>query len=475
MGILDLPPELLLHIARFLVQDAHAAQEYQHHVFPNERFDVLASLSLTHSGLRKTCVAAGMFTGIRPRSGSLPLDDTSGNRELPLEQSPPLLISHFSRFGVPHLNALVIDLMNPDVWLYCRQLMEHFPGIKELGMVGRTNAVLDNELVETFEGSETGLKYQLSRFRGDTLSFKHLHLSVTALRVLAYVPRQAITTLILEHSSLDLEEWVICEMCKIPSFPALKRVSFTGNDLADFPFSTARQNKLARVFFSGAGMTHFAVSSGCTLGDSQQVDGLWFSSLLFLVDMLRTSSLDTLEVFQHTDELSAAYLSRPLAHKVDYPSVKFTKPRRLWFRCRDVESVLGPQTDTPFLEICNYYAPPAAPSPSSSSYHAWEYLETFLALFAGSNALLIEAPSAFAAARQSWAWRQFALGMSSTIGTSRWDARDLGDVIIGNKMYEYWGMRRIGSNPLVGSAEIKFLVWNHRPLTAPECRNILGI
>jgi hypothetical protein len=146
----------------------------------------------------------------------------------------------------------------------------------------------------------------------------------------------------------------------------------------------------------------------------------------------------------------------------------------LWVRCRDVKSVFGPQTNDPCKESHDY-ASPLAVWPSSLSYHAWEYLETLVALFAGCNALAVETPSRSVRAHHNQPWRLFVESIASTIGNRRKDARPLVDMIFGNEMSEYWGVRRLGKDPSWGCWKQEILVWNFRTLTLSECRRRLAI
>jgi len=242
------------------------------------------------------CVAAGMFNHVKPKRSSV--NNARGQDGAPLNDVVQNgIFSPSSKFGQPQLTTLVVDLSTPDVWASCAKLIEHYCDLKELGLAGCFNKTLDKENVDFFLNSDLGLKEQFGRFRGHTLSLKNLHLRLASFEILCFVPRQHVTTIFLERSSLDLEKWILSEMSKCTAFPALERVSFVGNDLAQFPFPSACQDDLVQLFTAGAALTHFEVSSGCNLGQSSDVDTQWFSSLLSIITTLQNSACDSLETF----------------------------------------------------------------------------------------------------------------------------------------------------------------------------------
>src|SRR5271170_2679779 len=66
--LIRLPGELLLLIAYFIFE-VEAETEYGFTIFKKWKLGTILPLSQTHSQLRRACIAAGMFSSLRPRFG----------------------------------------------------------------------------------------------------------------------------------------------------------------------------------------------------------------------------------------------------------------------------------------------------------------------------------------------------------------------------------------------------------------------
>jgi len=69
--------------------------------------------------------------------------------------------------------------------------------------------------------------------------------------------------------------------------------------------------------------------------------------------------------------------------------------------------------------------------------HCWECLEIIVALFNGSDSILIETPLGSVSGHQNQKWACFVGAMVGKLGNRRREARSLGSVIVGNEMSEY--------------------------------------
>lgn len=105
-GILDLPPELLLSVLENVMNMA-GRMDYQISVLKRANYHALFPISLSHSRLRRACIAAGMFSYIKPA-----MDLTSPASEETCRNFGKQI---YYGCGSPWLTALMVDLSDPHV------------------------------------------------------------------------------------------------------------------------------------------------------------------------------------------------------------------------------------------------------------------------------------------------------------------------------------------------------------------------
>jgi hypothetical protein len=447
MSLLDLPTEILLHILRLIPDFARAAEEYHVSLLRKSYYKALLPLSVVNAALRRICIESGLFTRVKPTC-SLAIDGCGG--QTPSTGSGlPRFLSPISKYGPHRIKALVVDLTNPDVWVYCRRILDLFCDLKELGLCGLFNKVLSKDEVAHFLDSEAGLAEQIKRSPGTTLSLKNMHMCVRSWDIFNYLPRSNINTIYLESSSLDLTDEEVGVLKRVGIFPSLRRISFIGNDLGNFPFPSGRQDNLIQVFTAQAPLTHLQVSSGYRLGFHLDTGRKWFPCLDSLINFVGTFAADTLEMYLETDELNHLYLTRRLSAVMPTPQARFRNLCLVGLRCRDAIKVLGPQTRDPFSEAKDIYRLPEIMS-TLLSYRPWEYLEALVARFEGTESILIETPIGSVDADRQLQWALFATEMASRIGHRQQAARTVSHLIIGNETGRYWGLKRLGEVPMEG-------------------------
>ena len=209
--MLQLPPEILLIIARFLVlpcQQYHATSIYRSYDIAS-----LLCLSRTNSHLRLICVAVGLFRRVVPRN--VVAFNLSGYDSFPylLQQAK--------------LSSLGVNFNKPRLWFTCGKIMKHFPSLDELSLSG----VIRKSMVKKFNDSELGSAFQ--KFDGSSLILKHVSFDDSTLCVLIKLRRRSITKICFDQCELNIPHdelpWYepIASQWKPPLCPNVRAISYS--------------------------------------------------------------------------------------------------------------------------------------------------------------------------------------------------------------------------------------------------------
>jgi hypothetical protein len=286
--ILNLPPEITLMIAQHLTSNGRVG------IFGQERVSELFALSLTHTILRKACIATGMYTAVKP---SGPLADVCSTAVDP-RSNISLVSWNFPKLASPPVQVLVVDLANRDVWDSCAGLLRECRELKELRFAGSPTRTTKRLLLE-----DSAFRQACTQFSGDTFSLKNVHFTSTTIPVLDLVPRSRISSLVVHCSSLDIPQPPLSPPASA-FWPALERVSYTGCHAIGIESSAV--NALLTLFFSQP-IKHFEVSVGCELGGQMVRNSHWFRCCCHILDLLERYSRSSLETYLERDEVSDTF------------------------------------------------------------------------------------------------------------------------------------------------------------------------
>ena len=183
LNLLQLPPEILMMIARFLISPC-PQQYYDTSIYRLDDVTSLCSLSRVHSRLRWICVASGLFLRVFPRN------------------TEAFRVADYTSLSCPifpaGLSSLGINLGEPDLWKTCGIVMKRFPDLNELSLSGR----IDATLVQEFCDSELGSSF--TEFGGSSLILKHVYFDDSTICVLLKLKRQTVTKLQLDQCELRI-------------------------------------------------------------------------------------------------------------------------------------------------------------------------------------------------------------------------------------------------------------------------------
>lgn len=193
-SLLQLPPEILMTIARFLVlrcQRYHSTSIYRSYNVTS-----LLSLSRTHSYLRSICIASGLFCRVFPRNmEAFNLDGYD---------SFPYLLQQ------PNLSSLGVNFSESSLWFTCGKIMKHFPSLDELSLSG----VIHKSMVKGFNDSELGSAFK--KFDGSSLILKHVSFDDSTICVLIRLRRENITKVCFDQCELNIP------CCQLPYYEPIR-------------------------------------------------------------------------------------------------------------------------------------------------------------------------------------------------------------------------------------------------------------
>jgi hypothetical protein len=349
MNLLQLPPEILMMIACFLI----ISYPQQYYDTSLHRFDDVASLfslSRVHSQLRWICIASGLFRRIFPKNTeAINLADyTSLTRSL---------------FPIG-LSSLGINLSYASLWETCGKVMKRFPDLKELSLSG----IIDSTMIKMFCDSELGSSFM--QFRGSSLILKHCCFDDLSICILLKLQRQTITNLLLDQCELNVSlhgHYVPGEPLALgwatPLCPNVQVVSYSyvGVPEADGEFCLSSTFGFVYIFLQYTKVQHIQLSYGYRPrlfedrklvgidedrsyreGD-QNVNWAYNTSRQMILSILMTFARDSLLSFTEHDELKDSFMENggwwdasgiPLLGLQTFHKVKI-----LSFRCPDLYSL----------------------------------------------------------------------------------------------------------------------------------------
>ena len=403
--ILLLPSELLLHIARQLVQVGTPDKGLS--LFRRPNYSALCALSRCHSRLQRACVEAGMYMRVTPSTS----------------QERPMSLRDFRRFGDflcqqpyrPRMASLGIDLSNSSVWDMCARILDAFPDLNELVLTGTARA-------KRYQRSE--LRSMLTKFTGTSLVLRHLRLTDLSFQVLLDLQRSKITSLFLEESSLLTRPnsmfFLDNRIRKFPGvsgplFPNLDRVKYVG-----LPWSASRhlltERTLCECFIAGSRIKHFEVGSfgfkprigGRPARDDESLfreawkvekNKLHHSMRHYLLWMLHQHCSDSLETYSEHEQIAGPYFGRgrPWDSPSNLPSLFNIKI--LIFRCRDLNSLAtfdGADDCTVGVRSRDLALP------GWQNHSAWMYMATIYQHFPRCDCILIQREDRELSVPESW-------------------------------------------------------------------------
>ena len=334
--LLSLPLEILVLIARCLVETAAAEENYDINLFKRQYFTVLSSLSSTHSYLRSACIDAGLLKNITPTPAHLNI------RRLRNSQA------------TSRLSSLGIDLESPEVWHLCANILQHHPNLNELRLLGNLGH-------RAFTFAKSTLRFQLALFNGASLILRGTRFTPMSIWVLSKLKSDTITSLFFDRSELEFDNVEDYDpRLRRPLFPNLKRVKYAGAMVSENDYRPHFIDAFAHAFLSGCRLTHFEMSYGfdpfCS-GEWREGDRLYqvkqekmlranfayISARRRMLVALRQNCHASLRVFIDHTRLSGAFIDDSgvfqWCHNI--PPPPFRELRVLLFRCENLDA-LGP-------------------------------------------------------------------------------------------------------------------------------------
>ena len=464
--LLHLPPEILLHIAEYVVKE-EARTDFQITINRQTYYHALFPLSLSHSSLRKACIAAGMFSCIKPT-----LDISTPALE---EMHRSFGRAIYRGYGLTPLRALVIDLSNPHVWDFCDAIMDKFPWLDELGFTGS----LDERI--NFLTTNIGKKYL--GFRGKSLVLRNANFTCRSLDVLLSLPTCNIIWLTLERSGLFIVEHGRDALYSI-MFPKLRGIKFLGNSCAEKDSNVRSQLNLLEFFLLRSKITHFEVSYGGNRNPAQdesikkeglspEAKKLYSFLQTKILHLLRVSSFASLKLYIERDDLCDPFTGEDRHNW--WPSCRpslFSKMGLLILRCEELQSLFtldeialaGMNCNTSRTMKCSHRHPQ-----SWEEHSAWLYIRTLHAHFWPCNCILIETRPGRKPIKPGW----WGLASRKLFSLTRQEAYPdlLRYFIVGNIVDGYSGMECCPR--LIQHDETGNQVYGYSYLNQKNCNDIL--
>jgi hypothetical protein len=461
--ILRLPPELLLSIARHVLE---TRTEYWTTILTKPNISSLLALSQTHSALRAACIAGGMFSRVRPVLHFGPQHFIQDYKQL-----ERLFQQAYSR---PHISSLSIDLSNWRSWNLCAHIMEKFPDLEELVFTGQANRT-----TEKFVDGELGQRCAL--FKGKSLILRHAHFTELSFPVLRKLERDSIVSLQVEESVLHINrmKWILSTFSR-----NLQNVKLIG--LMDYWTAEI----LASSFIPGSCITHFEMGyrvKPCLLSERNSKQNLEKEQRLppnriyttmrrVILRSLRRHSATTLKTFVDQHELKGPFVGD--SHDVLFPwqwhngirshASPFKNMKLLAFRCEKLESLIKFDGIDDCTVGCLWRE---IQRPDGVQDHSvWMYLSTLYAFFSTCDCILIETKLGGACISDSW-WQFPSQRLMSTTIKVEGNPGSLRFFIVGNRQDGYSGVERNVDVPSVWNKHGQ--IWTYRKMDAAECKQTL--
>ena len=330
--LLALPSEILLIIARFVVDfDSVDGECYEVAFMKRSRYSCLLSLSCVHRILRRVCLTAGLFRHICPKSMNFKAFGT------------------FKEFHTrQQLVSLSVDLGNSKVWTICAQLMEQFPDLDELRLLGSPA-----RSVSLFRGSH--LSHRFSLFKGSSLVLRSACFTNHSLPILRQIGHETVTSLYFDESKLHFRyPYSDDDHLRLPMFPNLKKVKFIVVPVTSDQCRVNTFESFVDVFLIGCQLTHFEISYGfgpfCSVkqvSDSLihvrlermvKTNASYIRSQQKLLLALRQNSYASLKVYIDHDPLGETFVADDgtFQRHEDIPLSPFRNMKLLVFRVNDI-------------------------------------------------------------------------------------------------------------------------------------------
>ena len=397
--LLHFPPEILISIAQYVVQE-EVRSDFKITIIPQAHYHALSPLSLSHSSLRKACIAAGMFSCIKPTL------DISTRIFEETHRSFGRVI--YRGFGLTPITSLIIDLSNPKVWDFCDAIMDKFPRLEELGFSG--------SLDEGIDFLATNIGKNCLNFGGKSLVLRNVNFTCRSLDVLLSLWKHNITWLTLERSDLLTVDHGRDQLYNI-MFPNLRGIKFLGTYCTEKATKVMSQLYLLKFFLLRSKITYFEISYGGSPnpvqdesikkeGVSPEAKKLYSSLQTEILHLLRVSSFASLKVYIERDDLSDPFTGEG-SHNW-WPCRRpflFSNMGILIFRCEDLQSLfkvdeiafVGKNCNTSGMVKYSHTHPQLW-----EEHSAWLYIRTLHAHFWPCNCVLIETRPGLKSIKPSW-------------------------------------------------------------------------
>lgn len=336
----ELPPEILLIIARFLRQPC---QVFPATTLHNQEIYLLSllPLSLVSKTLRNVCIAAGLFDRIKPK---------------PSENCLYRVLR-----WLPKLSSLTIDISKPQYWKVCAKIMRTFAGLDDIRLTGvakrgTTTKLCNSALGEAFQ-----------QFNGSTLRLNNVLFNGASVPILLKLGRTNITNLYLDQCEFifktDVEQLATKLGFIPPLCPNAKVVSyiFSGNPDEYERQSCQSVSNFTKLFLERAkNIQHVGLNYGyrprllkdreTVSGDADTRDSEVFMNMAYhnsryvMLTALRQYSQDSLLSFTEYEGLSGPFMM--LFHEQMEPYStsalgRFNKMKLLAFQCSDFNILWG--------------------------------------------------------------------------------------------------------------------------------------
>ena len=337
----ELPPEILLIIARFLPRQP--CQVYSATTLHNRDVYVpsLLPLSLVSKTMRNACIAAGLFNRIKPK---------------PSQNCFYRLLRQ-----LPKLSSLTIDISKLRFWNVCANIMRTFAGLDEICLTGIVKRGITTKLCN----SALGEAFQ--QFSGSTLRLKNVLFTVASLPILLKLDRSNITNLYFDQCEFifksDVEKLAGKLGFTTPLCPKAKVVSFVFSANPDEYERRTRQPILnfTKLFLERAqNIRHVGLNYGyrprllenretifedVDRHDEFAMNMAYHSSRRVVLTALCQYSQDSLVSFTEYEGLSGPFMiwyPQGIWEPFGKPALgPFNKMKLLAFQCRDFNLLYG--------------------------------------------------------------------------------------------------------------------------------------
>ena len=456
--LLRLPPELLLHIVRFVLS--------KDLISGHDNYPSLIPLSLLHRALRQVCISAGLFRHLTPTPS----------------RSPKWFKAFSDSLDLSRITSLGVDLGNERVWPLCAHVMGTQPSLDELCVMGTTST-----RTSKFCDSELGKRF--AEFKGTSIVFRRALFMRWSLGVLARLGgKTTVTSIVFDRTRLHFhrQQDDPVTTLRYPLFPLVKRIKYIGGPRGDLRLVVSLENFVS-LFMVKCQVTHFEASWGdlpvcCGLQKEYAKEGhyhdrVWemmqinrrlHRSMTTIYQALQQHSSNSLKVFIDRNARADTFMDWSSFYS-GCPISRFRELKLVVLQVRDINQLVvdnrGAGCPVPLRKLSWENAFHA-----SHHHSIWRHLSLQYGFFCDCDCVLVEIDRE---CRQMVDRSLWTFATQHFLHEARHYAKRVGNLryfIVGNSMGGYSGIQKFMEHWKTPEGRIR---WAFRELEKETCKRVL--